>query len=76
MIGRVEPQWCVIVVRAWREADGLRARLLRADRDGYATAIETSAHAAALRLESWLESCGDSDDETGDDDDDEGLTQR
>ncbi|MGH3799787.1 MAG: hypothetical protein ACRDTD_06575 [Pseudonocardiaceae bacterium] len=75
MIGLVEPLWCVIVVRAWREAGGLRARLLRADKDGYTTAVESSAHTAALRLESWLELCDDSDDQERDDDP-EGLTRK
>jgi hypothetical protein len=54
-------RWCVVVVRAWGEADGLRVRLLRSGDGGDESAVERSADTAGRRLTTWLESLVDGD---------------
>jgi hypothetical protein len=46
--------WCVLVVRAWRDRDGLKIRLLCNSEAGHVTAVETSIQAACERVASFL----------------------
>ena len=46
--------WCVVIVRAWGDAGGVRIRLLRCSNEGYESAVELSAEAAGRRLTTWL----------------------
>lgn len=49
-----DPGWCVVVVRAWREGDGLRVRLIGTGAGSDRTAVEFSAADASRRLRAWL----------------------
>jgi hypothetical protein len=46
--------WCTVIVRAWRDGDGLKVRLLKIGSSGDEAAVETSVVAASRRLATWL----------------------
>ena len=46
--------WCVVVVRAWHDDDGLKIRLLLSGTLGQQAVLATSADAAGQRLTEWL----------------------
>ena len=46
--------WCVVVLRAWRDQDGLKVRLLSSSEAGPASAVETSIQSACERVASYL----------------------
>ncbi|MGH9214707.1 MAG: hypothetical protein ACRDZS_00485 [Acidimicrobiales bacterium] len=48
------PPWCIVVVRAWLEDEGLRARLLTSWPGGEQAVVVTSADAAGQQLVAWL----------------------
>jgi hypothetical protein len=48
------PSWCIVVVRAWLEDEGLRARLLTSGPGGEQAVVVTSADAAGQQLVAWL----------------------
>jgi hypothetical protein len=53
--------WCVLIVRAWRDHDGLKIRLLCNSQVGHATAVETSIQAACERVAAFLAPVGEPD---------------
>jgi hypothetical protein len=46
--------WCVVVVRAWVDSEGLRARLLTSGPGGDRVVVVRSADAAGQQLAAWL----------------------
>lgn len=61
--------WVVIVVRAWRERDGLRIRLLRSGaEDDEGGVVVASAEDAARVLTAWLGDLGGRRGDDGNDD--------
>jgi hypothetical protein len=55
--------WCVLVLRAWRDPDGLKIRLLSSSEAGHATAVATSVPAACELVASHLAPLADGPDE-------------
>jgi site-specific recombinase XerC len=51
-----EQIWHTIIVRAWRDRDGLKIRFMSEDanQSGHSTAVEASIEAAARRFGRWL----------------------
>jgi mannose-6-phosphate isomerase-like protein (cupin superfamily) len=54
--------WCVLVLRAWRDQDGLRIRLLSSSDTGHATAVVISVQSACEHVASYLVSLTEPDD--------------
>lgn len=51
------PVWSTLLVRAWRDPDGLKVRFVSADADG--AAVETTHDDAVRRFDRWLaQACG------------------
>jgi hypothetical protein len=46
--------WCVLVLRAWKDQDGLKIRLLSSSEAGYASAVATSVQSACEQVASHL----------------------
>lgn len=51
-----EQHWSTLIVRLWRDADGLKIRFMATDSRGelHSVAVEASAASAAQRFEEWL----------------------
>ena len=53
-----EQIWHTIIVRAWRDRDGLKIRFMaeNANQPSHSLAVEASVEAAARRFDEWLSS--------------------
>jgi hypothetical protein len=51
-----EQHWSTLIVRLWRDADGLKVRFMATDARGHlrSVAVEASVASAASRFQEWL----------------------